>query len=143
DYSSIVTEYELLVQHQTQESQLEIQQLKAAADLKQSIKHEHIETQTDEDINALYELIEEQSQQMKDLNEMTSILSSQLESQIDINKEKKEMEEQLANYKNELENFMQERTTLLEEIAKSKSSPSESADNETQTEDRQQDKLAQ
>ncbi|CAF1401674.1 unnamed protein product, partial [Adineta steineri] len=144
DYSSIVTEYELLVQHQTQESQnsqLEIAQLKdEVAELKQSVEHEHIETQTDEDINALHELIEEQSQQMKDLNEMTSILSSQLESQIDINKEKKELEERLNERDSHIERLMEERTNLLQEIAKSTRSPIETTDNESQTEDRQQEK---
>ncbi|CAF1461374.1 unnamed protein product [Adineta steineri] len=125
DYSSIVTEYKLLVQQQTQESQnsqLEIQQLKESADLKQSVTHEHIETQTDEDINALHELIEEQSQQMKALNE--------------INNEKKELEERLNERESQIKN-------LMEEIANSKSSHAETTDNECQTEELQEGKGAQ
>jgi hypothetical protein len=39
-------------------------------------------------IKALHEMIEQQSQQLKDLNEKNTTISSQLESQIELNRQK-------------------------------------------------------
>ncbi|CAF1400921.1 unnamed protein product [Adineta steineri] len=126
DHSSMVTKYELLVQQQTeqsQNSQHEVEELrKEVAELKQSVKCEHVETQTHENIIALHELIEEQSQQIKELNE--------------INNEKKELEERLNEREGQIKN-------LMEEIADSKSSHAETTDNECQTEELQEGKGAQ
>ncbi|CAF4411062.1 unnamed protein product, partial [Adineta steineri] len=97
DHASTQNKYELLAQQQTQElqnSRHEIEQLKGeVAELKQLVNSEHVETQTDEDINALHELIEEQSQQIKDLGE--------------INNEKKDLEERLSERETHIQNLME------------------------------------
>src|SRR5205814_10276549 len=67
------------------------------------------------------------------------ILSYKIEYQTD----KKEIEEQLNDYKNQLDNLIEERAKLLEEIEKKTLPSIPTADNETQTDDHQHEKLVQ
>ncbi len=90
-------------------------------------------------------VIEQQSKELKDLNEKNFTLSSQFDSSInlqsELDKQRKETEERLADYENQIENLVRERTSLLEEIQKNVSSSVHTTDSEKQTGDQQQDKL--
>ncbi len=54
-----------------------------------------------------------------------------------------ETEQHINDYKNEIENLMQERVQLLEEIEKKTVAPILTTDSESQTDDRQHEKLVQ
>ncbi|CAF1269614.1 unnamed protein product [Rotaria sordida] len=135
-YESLLHEQNELIQQQTlrlMENQHEIEQLIA---LKRSADCQHVESQTDEDINALQE-------KLNDLNEKNLTLLSQIESQDELKKQKKEIEEQLNEHKNQIENLINERRKLLEEIETNISPPIQSIDNEVQTIDDEHEKLLQ
>ncbi|CAF3690411.1 unnamed protein product [Rotaria sordida] len=135
-YESLLHEQNELIQQQTlrlMENQHEIEQLIA---LKRSDDCQHVESQTDEDINALQE-------KLNDLNEKNLTLLSQIESQDELKKQQKEIEEQLNEHKNQIENLINERQKLLEEIETNISPPIQSIDNEVQTIDDEHEKLLQ
>ncbi|CAF4202712.1 unnamed protein product, partial [Rotaria sordida] len=108
-----------------------------SAELKQSLISQQ---DVDEDNQSLKEIIKQQSEELKDLNEKYFNLSSQFDSninlQLEFHKEKKEMEERIINYENQIQNLIHERTNLLEEIKKITSSPVPTIDNEKQTTDK-------
>ncbi len=52
-----------------------------------------------------------------------------------------EAEAQITDYKNHIENLVQERAKLLQEIEKNTSTPLQTKDNESQTDDREHEKL--
>jgi len=54
-----------------------------------------------------------------------------------------ETEEQIRDYKNQLDNLIQERANLLEEMDKKIVPPIQTTDNESQTDNRQYEKLVQ
>jgi len=56
---------------------------------------------------------------------------------------RKEIEERLNERENQIDNLMEERTKLLEEIQKNTPVPIQTTDNEVQTDDRQHEKLVQ
>lgn len=84
----------------------------------------------------MHKTIEEQSQQFKDLNEKNIILSSQLQS-------KNEIEEQLNERNNQIDNFIQERAKFIDEIQRKTVPSIQTTDSESQTDDRQHEKLVQ
>ncbi|CAF4484910.1 unnamed protein product, partial [Rotaria sp. Silwood2] len=135
-YETLLHERDELIQQQTFrliENQCEIEQFMK---LKQSADYQHVEIQTDEDIKALHE-------QLNDLNEKNLTLLSQIESQDELKRQKKEIEAQLNEHKTQIENLMNERQKLVEEIEKYISSSIQLVDNEIQTNDDDFEKLLQ
>ncbi|CAF4271529.1 unnamed protein product, partial [Rotaria sordida] len=84
-------------------------------------------------IKSLHEIIEQQSEQLKSLNEKYVAITA---SQLEFDRQRKETEERMINYENQIQNLIHERTNLLEEIKKITSSPVPTIDNEKQTTDK-------
>ncbi|CAF3671069.1 unnamed protein product [Adineta steineri] len=97
-----------------------------------------------DDIKSLQEIIQQQSDELRDMSDKYFTLSSQLESQEQIDKHKRETEELLINYENQIEHLLHERTNLIEELQKNAALLAQITDNEKQattTNDQQHDKL--
>ncbi|CAF0778122.1 unnamed protein product [Rotaria sordida] len=134
---SLVQERDALVQQQvlqTTENQYEIEKLQEElAQLKQLSSTEQRNIPSDDDIKSLHEIIEQQSEQLKSLNEKYVAITA---SQLEFDRQRKETEERMINYENQIQNLIHERTNLLEEIKKITSSPVPTIDNEKQTTDK-------
>ncbi|UJR33572.1 hypothetical protein I4U23_021010 [Adineta vaga] len=117
----------------------EIEQLQEQLNkLKQSSNTTQMNDSSQEDIKSLQEVIRQQSDELRDLSDRYFVLSSQVDTQNDLEKQKKEIEEQLTSYKDQVEFLTRERLQLLEEKQKNNTLPIE---NEKQTGDQQHDKL--
>ncbi|CAF4732143.1 unnamed protein product, partial [Rotaria sp. Silwood2] len=131
---TLIQERNALVEQQRLQS---IDKQQESTELKQPLSTQHDE---DESNQSLKEIIKQQSEQLKDLNEKYISLSSKFDSNINLElefqREKEKMEERLINYENQIENLIYERTNLLEEIEKNKSSSIQTIDNEKQTDDK-------
>ncbi|CAF3603471.1 unnamed protein product [Rotaria sp. Silwood1] len=123
------------------EHERELEQLKKKNDQIQTITsgYHHVEIQTIEDIESLYEILKQQTEELNILNEKNLHLISQDE----FDKHKKEIEERLIERENQIDNLMQQRRKLLEEIEKNPSVTIQKIDNETQTDDYKHEKLVQ
>ncbi|CAF4939413.1 unnamed protein product, partial [Rotaria sp. Silwood1] len=123
------------------EHERELEQLKKKNDQIQTITsgYHHVEIQTIEDIESLYEILKQQTEELNILNEKNLHLISQDE----FDKHKKEIEERLIERENQIDNLMQQRRKLLEEIEKNPSIIIQKIDNETQTDDYKHEKLVQ
>ncbi|CAM2716368.1 unnamed protein product [Rotaria socialis] len=133
-YEVLLQERDVLIEQQSRrltESQRDMELLS-----NRSVDCQHVEIQTDEDIKVLYE-------QLNDLNEKLLTLESQIESQDAVKSKKKEIEEQLNEYKNHIDNLMIERQTLLESIEKNSKPFIQFIDYEIQTDDDQHEELIQ
>ncbi|CAF5195657.1 unnamed protein product, partial [Rotaria magnacalcarata] len=124
---SLIIERDAIVEQQifqSNENQHEMKQLREELDqLKQLSAIQQSRMPTEEYINSLHETIEQQSEQLKRLNEnFVTLTSSQLESQTEFDRQKKEIDERISNYENQLENLSLERTNLLEELQKNTAS---------------------
>ncbi|CAM4918168.1 unnamed protein product [Rotaria socialis] len=138
---SLITERDAIVEQQifqSNENQHEMKQLREEFDrLKQLSAIQQSTMPSEEYINSLHETIEQQSEQLKRLNEnFVTLTSSQLESQTEFDRQKKEIEEQMNNYKNQIERLSLERTNLLEDIQKSTASPVQLSENEKRADDK-------
>ncbi|CAF3336486.1 unnamed protein product [Rotaria sp. Silwood1] len=144
---SLVNERDALVQQhvlQIIENQHEIEKLQEElAQFKRSSIPSHVDIPLNEDIQSLQKIIEQQSEELKDLSEKYLVVSSQLELQNEFHKQKKETEEKLKTYENQIQHLIHEHENLVEELQKKTSSTNLKIDNECQTDDQQHDKLTQ
>ncbi|CAF4984732.1 unnamed protein product, partial [Rotaria sp. Silwood1] len=144
---SLVHERDALVQQhvlQIIENQHEIEKLQEElAQFKRSSIPSHVDIPLNEDIQSLQKIIEQQSEELKDLSEKYLVVSSQLELQNEFHKQKKETEEKLKTYENQIQHLIHEHENLVEELQKKTSSTNLKIDNECQTDDQQHDKLTQ
>ncbi|CAF4696429.1 unnamed protein product, partial [Rotaria socialis] len=145
---SLITERDAIVEQQvlqSNENQHQIQKLEyELAQVKQSVDSAHAATTSNEDVKSLQEIIQEQSDEMKDLSEKYFTLVSQLEVQDEILKQKRQTEEQLKICENQIQHLINEHAALSEELQNKTSTSVSNIDNESQTdEQQQQDKLVQ
>ncbi|CAM4859045.1 unnamed protein product [Rotaria socialis] len=145
---SLITERDAIVEQQvlqSNENQHQIQKLEyELAQVKQSVDSAHAATTSNEDVKSLQEIIQEQSDEMKDLSEKYFTLVSQLEVQDEILKQKHQTEEQLKICENQIQHLINEHAALSEELQNKTSTSVSNIDNESQTdEQQQQDKLVQ
>ncbi|CAF3345337.1 unnamed protein product [Rotaria sp. Silwood1] len=129
--------FQQLCQHEIEKLQEEL------AQFKRSSIPSHVDIPLNEDIQSLQKIIEQQSEELKDLSEKYLVLSSQLELQNEFHKQKKETEEKLKTYENQIQHLIHEHEDLVEELQKKTSSTILKIDNECQTDDQQHDKLTQ
>ncbi|CAF3326714.1 unnamed protein product, partial [Rotaria socialis] len=145
---SLITERDAIFEQQvlqSNENQHQIQKLEdELAQVKQSVDSAHAATTSNEDVKSLQEIIQEQSDEMKDLSEKYFTLVSQLEVQDEILKQKRQTEEQLKICENQIQHLINEHAALSEELQNKTSTSVSNIDNESQTdEQQQQDKLVQ
>ncbi|CAF2108518.1 unnamed protein product, partial [Rotaria magnacalcarata] len=149
---SLITERDAIVEQQalqSNENQHQIQKLEdELAQVKQSVDSAHPDTTSNEDVKSLQEIIQEQSDEMKDLSEKYFTLVSQLEVQDEILKQKHQTEEQLKIYEKQIQHLINEHAALSDELQKKTSYSVSNIDNESQTDEQQQqqqqhDKLVQ
>jgi chromosome segregation ATPase len=144
---SIAEERNALVEQQIlhlAETQREIEQLQEElAQLKQTSVTSHADISSNEDVKSLQEVIQQQSKELRDLSEKYFAALSQIEAQDELDQRKKETDERLHHYENQIEHLIRENAKLLEEVQSNTSSSVQSIDNESQTDDQQHDKLVQ
>ncbi|CAF3726526.1 unnamed protein product [Rotaria magnacalcarata] len=139
---SLITERDAIVEQQalqSNENQHQIQKLEdELAQVKQSVDSAHADTTSNEDVKSLQEIIQEQSDEMKDLSEKYFTLVSQLEVQDEILKQKHQTEEQLKIYEKQIQHLINEHAALSDELQKKTSYSVSNIDNESQTDEQQQ-----
>ncbi|CAF4623577.1 unnamed protein product, partial [Rotaria sp. Silwood2] len=144
---SLIQERDALVQQHVLElieNQHEIEKLQEKlAQFQQSPIPSHADIPSNEDVQSLQKIIEQQSEELKDLTEKYLVISSQLELQDEINRQKKDTEEKLQTYENQIQHLIHQHENLVEELKTKTSSTISTIDNQCQTDDQQHDKLTQ
>ncbi|CAF3509959.1 unnamed protein product [Rotaria sp. Silwood2] len=144
---SLIQERDALVQQHVLElieNQHEIEKLQEKlAQFQRSPIPSHADIPSNEDVQSLQKIIEQQSEELKDLTEKYLVISSQLELQDEINRQKKDTEEKLQTYENQIQHLIHQHENLVEELKTKTSSTISTIDNQCQTDDQQHDKLTQ
>ncbi|CAF1066100.1 unnamed protein product [Adineta ricciae] len=98
------------------ESKNEIEHLQD--ELKQSPTAGLIDKTSPADVRSLQDIIQQQSDELRDLSDRYLALSSYVESYDDFGRQKKEMNERIAEYVSQIEGLIQEREILVDEAEK-------------------------